>query len=147
MAKFKHDDNRGSCFNRFRIYDTGPMMEEGKFKLSKELAALACLQECFITAFPSPELRAYLLDCQEQVGPMPKGSRLGLQFSDKAYERGDESRARATVRALGNKATLNDEEEALLSWAKIRVGPEWLKNNLNKEDAYQSAERVDRKVA
>ncbi len=147
MAKFKHDDNRGSCFSRFRIYDTGPMMEEGKFKLSKELSALACLQECFITAFPSPELRAYLLDCQEQIGPMPKGSRMGFRFEPKAYEKTDETKARATVRALGNKATLNDEEEALLSWAKIVVGPKWLEENLHKEDAYQSAERVDRNVA
>ena len=147
MAKFEHKDDSGSCFGRFKIYDTGPMMDEGKFRLSKGLAALADKQECYLTPFPSNELRAWLIKCQEQVGPMPKGSRLGLQFSDKAYERGDESRARATVRALGNKATLNDEEEALLSWAKIKVGPEWLKNNLNKEDAYQSAERVDRKVA
>ena len=144
---FKYNDDSGACFSKFKIYPTGPVMDQGKFKLSKGLSALADKQECYVTPWANDVLRDYLLKCQEQIGPMPKGSRLGLQFSDKAYERGDESRARATVRALGNKATLNDEEEALLSWAKIVVGPKWLEENLHKEDAYQSAERVDRNVA
>ena len=144
---FKYNDDSGACFSKFKIYPTGPIMDQGKFKLSKGLSSLAGLQECFVTPWANDVLLGYLLECQEKIGPMPKGSRLGFQFSDKKFERGDESRARSIVRALGNKATLNDEEEARLSWAKIAVGPEWLKNNLNKEDAYQSDERVDRKVA
>ena len=147
MAKFDHKDDSGSCFGRFKIYDTGPMMDEGKFRLSKGLAALADKQECYLTPFPSNELRAWLIKCQEQVGPMPKGSRISFKFSEKEYEKTDETRARATVRALGNKQTLDDEEEARLNHAKIVVGSKWLKENLHKEDAYQSDERVDRKVA
>ena len=146
--KFTPNDNTIGLFLNLHYgrSDKAPMLT-GNVKLSKGQGAYATLDQGVHVSLWSEELRMLCdnwLKTHDSL-PFQEGKSFirmsGATSTVNPRDRGEDAMHKKNVERLGNKATLNADEESRLQSAIVRLGksaPDWLKDNLRSDEAYQT---------